>query len=174
MTLVTLIGCLAFSVILLFVAIGHMLSAVGGAQQVATPRAAIEAILDTGNVTQSTHFVELGYGAGTVAVGAAKRGAMVGGIDISPLAYLMARWRLRQFKRAHITVGNMFNYDLRDADVVYCYLLPPVIRKLEPVLAAKLSPGTKFVSYAFPLPTKMPTKAIPRTDGRAGIFLYTY
>ncbi len=158
----------------LFVALSHAASALGGAQQVATPHEAIKTILDTGAVSDGTRFVELGYGAGTVLASAAERGATVGGIDISPLAYLLARWRLRGFRSAGIAVGNMFSYDLHATDIVYCYLLPPLLKRLEPKFQTELKPGSRVVSYAFPLPTKQPAKIIPRTNGLGRIFLYTY
>lgn len=158
----------------LFVAISHAASALGGAQQVATPHRAVKAILDTGAVSDGTRFVELGYGAGTVLAGAAERGATVSGIDISPLAYLLARWRLRGFRSAGVTVGDMFSYDLHPADTVYCYLLPPLLKRLEPKFQTELKAGSRVVSYAFPLPTKQPTRVIPKSNGLGRIFLYTY
>ena len=46
-------------------------------------------------------------------------------------------------------VGDMFETDIREADVLLLYLLPELNRRLKPKLFAELKPGARVVSHDF-------------------------
>lgn len=56
--------------------------------------------------------------------------------------------------------ANMFKLNLSDADVIYCYLMPTVMKELEPKVSAECRPGTKIVSYQFLFPNLKPERMI--------------
>ena len=46
---------------------------------------------------------------------------------------------------------------LRQFDVVYCFLMPKFLLKFKAKLEKELKPGSKFISYVFPVPGWTPT-----------------
>ncbi|ALL01189.1 hypothetical protein Pyrde_1141 [Pyrodictium delaneyi] len=54
--------------------------------------------------------------------------------------------------RVEVIEADFFQVPLRDADIVYMYLLTSVNQKLRPKLEAELKPGTVVVSLDFPIP----------------------
>ena len=57
-----------------------------------------------------------------------------------------------------VHMRDMWNADLRDADVVFLYLFPQTCAKLQEKLQKELKAGAKVVSHGFPLPNKEPAK----------------
>ena len=47
---------------------------------------------------------------------------------------------------------NIFKVDLRDADIVFCYLLNPAMGKLDAKFRNELKKGCKIISHKFKLP----------------------
>ena len=100
---------------------------------------------------------DLGCGDGRMLIAAARYyHARAVGIEIDPLRYLWCQFLitiLGQRKRVRIIFGNLFNKDLREADVVICYLMPDALMKLEKKLKQELRSGTRVVSNRFAFPT---------------------
>lgn len=165
---------LLISLLMLFISISMIISVIAGAPLVSSPTAIFPDVLRLAELQPGQTLVELGSGVGDLLREASKAGATVKGIDLSPLAYVLSRWNLRHSNNVSIILGSMFDQSLTDADVVFCYLLPPLMKRLEAKFSAELRPGTKVVSYAFQLPTKQPTTIIPRRGSYGRIFLYTY
>lgn len=155
-------------------AVSALVSVVGGVQLVTTPRALFSLIAELAALEAGQTFVEVGSGLGLVSGYIANNTqARVIGIDLSPLWVVMSRIMV-QNKRATFRVGNVFTADLSETDVVYCYLLPPMLRRLEPSLARRLKPGTRVISYCFPIQNRTTTRTIARTDNHGPLFLYQY
>jgi SAM-dependent methyltransferase len=131
-------------------------------------RAMKEADLKPGEI-----FYDLGAGTGTSLVIADKEfGARAVGFEISILPYLIAKIKIFIFRsHAKIYFRNLFNEDLHNADVVFCFLLPRTMEKLESKLKAELKPGARLIAYTFPLPNTKPEKIIPIHEGW-NIFVY--
>ena len=55
---------------------------------------------------------------------------------------------------------NFWKADLSEADVVFCYLYPDVMKKLAAKLASGLKPGAVVVSSHFSLPGFAPSKVL--------------
>lgn len=74
------------------------------------------------------------------------------GFEFSPLVFLLAK--IRNFiSRSHadIKFQNFYKADFRNADAIFCYLLPSVMQKLSIKFKKELKKGTKIISYAFPI-----------------------
>ncbi len=91
-------------------------------------RAMKEAYLKPGEL-----FYDLGAGTGTSLIIADKEfGARAIGFEINILPYLIAKIKIFLFRsHAKLFFRSLFNEDLREADVVFCFLLPRTMIKLE-------------------------------------------
>ena len=132
-----------------------------GALYVSTSRAKIAAFINAVPMKADQMLVDLGCGDGRVLREAQKRyGVRTVGYEINPLAYLKAR--IFSFGSNKITIRrqNFWEADLSDADVVFCYLYPDVMKRLAAQLAAKMKPGAVIVSSNFSLPGFVPSRVI--------------
>lgn len=107
---------------------------------------------------KNRNFYELGSGDGRVVIEAAKLGAEAYGIEQSFLRILYSRFR--STKNAHFIHGNIFNQDLSKADIVFIFLLPKGISKLEPKLKKELKKGSLVITQTFHFENWIPSKKI--------------
>mgnify|MGYP001608796737 CR=1 FL=1 len=159
---------------LLVGAIMMLLSVLGGAQLVTTSKAAWPLIIDLAGLKPAEVFVELGSGFGYVSGYVARSTpARVIGIDLAPLWVWLARL-IQGGSGANFRIGNVFATDLKMTDVVYCYLLPPMLTKLENKFEVELQPGSRVITYGFPLTTRRPHRVIERTATHGPLYCYHY
>lgn len=69
---------------------------------------------------------------------------------------------------------NIFDVELKKADVVYCYLNPNTMEKLEEVFKTECKPGSLVVSYHYPLREKTVEKVLDVEGGKEKIYFYRY
>jgi SAM-dependent methyltransferase len=121
-------------------------------------------------------FVDLGCGDGRLVFTAAKAGADATGYEISLLPYLIALLH-RAFlpsearRRAGIRYRDFWNADLRNADVLYTFLMPEHKERLRKKFEAELRPGTIVITYVWPLDGWTPV-ATDTEPGRLKLFKY--
>lgn len=85
--------------------------------------------------------------------------------------YITSKIRIRQSNtNIEMLRKNFFHADIRDANVVFCYLWPWVNARLDEKFKKELKPGTKIITYDFTFP-RAPLKVITLTNGHA---LYVY
>jgi len=144
-----------------------------GAPFFPTPSAAISGALREANLHTGESFYDLGAGTGKALIIAEKEfGARATGFEISTLVYLIAQANLFLHRsRAAIVKKNFFDADLKNADVVFCFLAIRTMQKMEDKIKAELKPGARIIVYAFPLPAMTPTKTIV-VHGQWKMFLY--
>lgn len=155
-------------------ALSSALSIHGGAPYVSTTPALFPTIIKLAQPKPGKVFVELGSGIGNLLIPAARTGMQVRGVELSPLLSLVAKVRTRRYANVTLETGSAYTTDLRNADVVYCYLFPGMMTKLEPKFARELRPGAVVIAHAFQLPTKQPDRVIPRTAGMGAFYIYSY
>ncbi|MFH1597569.1 MAG: class I SAM-dependent methyltransferase [Patescibacteria group bacterium] len=143
---------------------------------VPTKKKDIKRMLTLAQVKASDQIYELGSGDGRIAQVAAKEfGARVQGIEISFLPYIISKIRMRLTglsDRVKIAYGNFYKVDLKNADVVICFLTPMAMKKLSPKFRKELKQGARVVSYAFPLKDWSPQKVNKPHKGDVAVFLY--
>ncbi len=104
--------------------------------------------------------VDIGAGTGALALRVARRrGARVRAVEIDPVRALIlsARRRTRsERERVRVTRGNLFQEDLRSADVVFAFLWPSAMARLRSKLERELRPGARIVSHCHPVPGWVP------------------
>lgn len=102
-------------------------------------------------------IVDLGSGDGRLLLLAAKKGVKKAiGLEINPLLVLYTI--LRSLLSPHrLTIScywkNFWAYSLKDADVVFVYLLPWKMGALAKKLTKELKPGALIVSNSFIFPS---------------------
>jgi SAM-dependent methyltransferase len=140
---------------------------------VPTSMSSVHKMLDMAHVGPDDLVYDLGCGDGRMIVTAARRhGARAVGIEIDPLRYLWCQLLITILGlrgRVRVVRDSFYAQDLREADVVTCYLLPSTNEKLQRKLEQELRPGARVVSndYAFPgLP-------LVRQDEQARLYLYS-
>ena len=147
--------------IIYILSIALVLRVTQGALYVSTSRAKISAFINAVPMTADQMLVDLGCGDGRVLREAQKRyGVRTVGYEINPLAYLKARIFSFGSNKIKIRRQNFWKADLSDADVVFCYLYPDVMKKLAAKLVAGLKPGAVIVSSNFSLPGLVPSKIV--------------
>jgi len=121
----------------------------------------IRAALKLAGLRPDETVYDLGAGDGRVVVlGAREFGARGVGIEIEPVHCMVAWLRILlsgTAGRVSIRQRNFFEADWADADVIFIYLTPPLLRRLAPHLMLKLRPGSRVVSLYFPFDDWQPT-----------------
>ncbi|MEL7035237.1 MAG: class I SAM-dependent methyltransferase [Cyanobacteria bacterium J06592_8] len=117
-----------------------------------TPPEMIAAMLDWLNLTPNDILYDLGCGDGRIAIAAAQQyGIKAVGIDLDPERIREAKQNAERagvLDRVEFRLENVFECEIREATVVYIYLLPHLNLKLKPQFE-QLQPGTQIVSRDF-------------------------
>ena len=143
-----------------------------GAPWVPTPYKTINKMLKLAKVKPGDIVYDLGSGDGRVIIEAARSfGAKAVGIEIDPLRFMWTKARiflLGLSNNVNVLLGNFFNIDISDADVVTIYLLQGTNVKLIDKFIRELRPGTRIVSNTFTLPELK----IINHDEKSKIYVY--
>jgi hypothetical protein len=98
---------------------------------------------------------DLGCGWGRLAFALATRfpDARVIGIELSPLPWLFCKLRQQIQRRPNLEIryGNFFRTPLGDADLIFCYLMIGVMRKLSNKLNQEAGEGALVITNSFAL-----------------------
>jgi SAM-dependent methyltransferase len=116
----------------------------GGAGFTPTPYHKASLAMELAEVGPQDLVYDLGCGTGVVLEEAKKRGATVLGIEVEPVRWLTAKFRVRGVK---VKLGNMFKIPLHNATVVFIFQYPNVNERLKRKFSQELKPGTRVVSY---------------------------
>ena len=145
-----------------------------GAPWVPAKKADIERILQLVELKEGVKFYDLGAGDGRLIAEAAKKGAEAVGYEIAIVPYFIAKLRilfLNKKTRCKIIYKDFWFVDLKDADVIYFFLMPKTIEKLKPKLEKELKRGAMVISYIFPINGWEALKT-DKNKGRSSIYLY--
>ncbi len=127
------------------------------------------------SITNKDTVYELGSGDATFLVTVAKQaGAKCVGIEIDPSRHLTAK--LNVFlngvdKKVSLKRKNFYDVNLKNATVVYAYLVPRVLEKLKPQLFRELKKGTRVISHVYKFKPDKHLKFI-KTDAKSEMYLY--
>lgn len=104
-------------------------------------------------------------------LGARRFGAQAVGVEIDPVRCLIGNALIALFGvrgRARVVHGNLFEFDVSQADVVTLYLLQGTNQRIMPLLQEKLRPGARVISHSFSFSGWTPIAI----DERDRLFLY--
>lgn len=118
---------------------------------------------------------ELGSGDATFLVTIAKKyGAKCIGIEIDPVRHIIAGLNVKLngvSNKVTLEKKSFYDVNLKNATVVYAYLVPRVLEKLKPQLFKQLKKGTKVVSHVYKFTPDKKLKYI-KTDKKSRMHLY--
>lgn len=123
-----------------------------GSPYVPTKNKEIDEILKQAHLKKNQLFMELGSGDGRVVRRAVQQYGVKGiGVDINALLVSFSRVKTKFSKIRNISfyAKNIMDVDLRNADVLYLFLMPELIKKLTPKLEKELKTGTLIISHGF-------------------------
>ena len=128
-----------------------------------TPQDVVDRMLELAEVSRDDLVYDLGCGDGRVLVTAAKDyGSRCRGYDIDPLRVRDSLENARESGVEHLVEveqRDIFTLDLKDADVVFLYLLPELNVRLIPQLR-QLKPGARIVSHLFDMKGVEPDRVL--------------
>lgn len=140
---------------LIFLAVAMFASLFGDAPFVPTGRKTVRAIMEIARVKPGEIFFDLGAGDGRLVRAAALAGATARGFE---RVGLLVSWANLLAKaqglsgRATVSRGNIFEKNFGDADIIFIYLFPEAMAKLEEKCRRELKPGARILSRAFAFP----------------------
>lgn len=115
-------------------------------------------------------FIDLGCGLGDIVTHVAKThpNARVIGVETAPLSFLIAwlRIRLLGLNNADVKFQSIWSTDVSNAEIVYAFLSPAPMTRLNDKLRTEMKPGSRFVSNSFAIPGSEPDDVIPVDDER--------
>lgn len=115
-------------------------------------------------------FIDLGCGLGDIVthVARARPQARVIGVETAPLSFLIAWARTKFFagSNAEIKFQSIWDTDVTNADVVYAFLSPAPMTRLNDKIRAEMKPGSRFISNSFAVPGAEPDEIVAVDDMR--------
>jgi len=127
---------------------------------VSTSQPDIERLVKELPVTGKDVFYDLGSGDGRVCVWVSGlSGAKSVGYELTWWTYVLAVLRSK-FKNQKLKLEfknkNFFKHNWAEATVIYGYLYPPLMGRVEEKIKTECKPGTTIVIRDFPLPSMVP------------------
>ncbi len=129
-----------------------LISSLIGVPYLPTHRKQARLMIALAEIKPGMKVVDLGSGTGRLLFLAAKQGAQAVGYEINPFLYWWTKLKIAIFLRSgqvEVKFKSLYRADLKDVDVVFCFLLPNYMVKLENKLFTELKPGAKIISYVF-------------------------
>jgi hypothetical protein len=151
--LVVLSVMLAASIVAAVYAIFLLAATISSAPYVATSKPVRDVMLRVAEPLQGKNVLELGSGDGSLCIEAAQHGAIATGIELNLVLVLLSRFRAMRAKVApKFICRDFFGVRWPDSDIVFVYLLPRILPKIEERLRQTMKPGTMIVSHGFRFP----------------------
>jgi SAM-dependent methyltransferase len=119
---------------------------------VPTPQQAVDRMVELARLQPGEKVYDLGCGDGRIVIAAALRSPVQAvGVDIDPAQVAKSRANVERAgvgDRVTIVEGDIYKTDFSDADVVFLYLQPDLLRGLIPQLR-RMKRGSRIVTFDF-------------------------
>lgn len=159
-------------ILILAIAITTIYALVRGIGWVPTWQRDVDRFLKLADIKAGEKVYDLGCGDGRLVIAAAKKGAQGIGLEVSILPFIAAYLRnIFSGSRAKIKFRDFWLVDLKEADVVYFFLIPRIYEQLKNKLEKELKPGARVVAYVWPISGWTP-KVVDETTGQPKMYLY--
>lgn len=150
--LILLIFIIVYGFYLMIYMISLVYSFLKGAPFVRTKSKILNTILAEAHLKPKQLLIDLGCGEGQVVrIAAKKYGLKAVGYDINPLLIYRAKIlaHLEQIKHAKFIKKNIFEVDIKKADVIYVFLLPKLLMALKHKLEKESKKNALIISHGF-------------------------
>lgn len=147
------------------VVVGHL----KGAPFVRSGKKKIDTMIELASIQLGDRIMDLGSGDGSILIEAAKLGACGVGVEINPFLVWYSRWKIQRAgfsDKVKILRGDFWKKSLQNADVIFLYLWPDTLEKLQKKLTKESKSGVRIVSNGFPIKEWTPTMQ------KNGVFMY--
>ncbi len=145
--------CILFAAVI--VGLAFAISGRMGAPYVPILKRDSDALFKLAGLETGQTIIDLGCGDGRLLRTAAQQGIRGIGYEINPFMVIVAKivcWRYR--KLVSIRLANLWRIELPRADVIYVFLMPQHMKRLDKRLQEQIKHPTKVVSFAFAIPGK--------------------
>jgi SAM-dependent methyltransferase len=123
-----------------------------GVSFVPVRKAALLKMIELAGIQEKDVVFDLGSGDGRVVFAAAEKSRQVVGVEGSIVMFLWALIRKRVLnKKGAFIRGNFLDQDLRNADVIFCFLDVKPMDALDRKFRDELKEGCRIISLTFPL-----------------------
>jgi len=144
---------------------------------VPTRKKDLKRIREISDLKPNEIFFELGSGTGILSFYLSKHfpDSKIVGIELAYPLYLFCRIKKIFYKNKNLTfkLRNIYKTNLSNTDAIYYFSKGSnEIIKLKEKFEKELRPGTKIISYAFPIPEWKPIKVSKPTKKDISIYLY--
>lgn len=133
-------------------------------------------LIQEADIKDGQKIYDLGCGDGRLLIEASKgKKIKAVGYEISPMAYILGRintWF--QKSKAEVKFKNFFNQNLKDANVIFLYLLPEILPAVGEKILEECAKGTRIISNTFKLPNIEPIKVIAKNPKLGMPTIYVY
>jgi predicted RNA methylase len=145
---------------------------VGKVPFISIPQPTLDEIIAHTPIAPHDTFYDLGCGDGRVLVAAAHKQpkAQYIGVEKAVWPYLLARYHSRNLPNVRVLRGDITKVDFSSATIIFIYLLPELIKKIQFNLA-----GKKIIAVEYKLTKTRPSRVIALKNKTALIkelFLY--
>lgn len=125
---------------------------VWGAGYQPVPKTSLEKMIEFARPGERDTVYDLGSGLGRIVLKVAEKcGSKCVGIEIDPLRCRWTKWEAMRRglqDRVRIVRRNLLTADVSEADVVFLFLSPFLMQKVEKKLKRELKKGARIVSYS--------------------------
>jgi len=129
----------------------------------------VELMVELLGVKQDEKIAELGAGDGRIAIALAKKGAVVTGVEISFILYLIAKVNVVKeglVEKIRIVRGSFWNMNYSEYDGITLFGIPYIMEEMEKKLQKELRSGARVVVNNFTFPNWKPVRQ------KENIYLY--
>lgn len=126
-----------------------------GAPFVPTKKTKVIDIIEAAKLKPGDKLVDLGSGDGRILIAAATHGIESHGYEINPLLILWSKYQIKKAGLSHMAFVHWKNFwfeDLSPYNVVTVFGITKIMERLGRKLKTELKPGSRIVSYVFPIP----------------------
>lgn len=151
---VVIFGIILVLVSFMVFVIMEMWGDVKGAPFVPSGRRDIDKLLQVVKIQPGAQVVELGCGSGRFLRAAADKYRIYGtGVDVNAVLIIWAKIRsaFAHLNGINFKYQDMYETNLSHADVIYMFLLPRALEKLDKKLTAETRKGVLVISHGFEL-----------------------
>lgn len=170
---IILFAVLGFFLVLLATVFVHMFFFV---PYVPSRKKVIAKMIEVARLKPRETIYDLGCGDGRLLIAAEKKARVKAvGFEIAPFMFLLA-WIRKWLAKSAIKLRfqNLFSANLRQANVIFCYLIPNVMPRLSAKIKKECKHGTRIVSNTFHIPGLKVTRIVARDEVTGLPTIYVY
>lgn len=133
-----------------------------------THRVQAKKMIELAEITPGMKVVDLGSGAGRLLFLAANSGANAIGYELNPFLVIWTKLIifLQNKKNVQVYYRSIYDANIAEADVIFMFLYPPHMAKLQAKIFTEAKPGAKILSYVFHFTDR------PYLAKEQGIYIY--